>query len=413
MRILYLEWSCFCNEDMKEAFEEHGHALINFIFDNKCERRDSILEGKLKSVMEKEKVDVVFSFNFFPLVSIVCHERNIPYVSWTYDNPLVNLYAYPIIYPTNHIYFFDSESVQSFINAGINTFHYLPMAANSRRLEKLAKDFHADKALQDKYTCDVSFVGSLYTEGHNFFDRMKDLDEHTKGYIDGLFNSQLQVSGVNFIEKNLTPVLEELKKALPLSPNPDGVETFEYLFAQYVLNRKLTGIERQRLIGRLAYERNIDFHLYTKNPDFIPEHANLVTLPYGGSLPTVPEVESISTSFKNRGTVDYYSQMPHVFCGSKINLNISLRSILSGIPLRAFDIMGVGGFLLSNYQSDYSMHFVAGEDYIYYEDENDFLSKIDYFLCHEKDRLEIAHNGKVRVESEHTFIDRVPALLSF
>ena len=44
--------------------------------------------------------------------------------------------------------------------------------------------------------------------------------------------------------------------------------------------------------------------------------------------------------------------MPYVFRNSRINLNITLRSIKSGIPLRCMDIYGAGGFLLSNYQTD-------------------------------------------------------------
>ena len=54
----------------------------------------------------------------------------------------------------------------------------------------------------------------------------------------------------------------------------------------------------------------------------------------------------------NMGSVDYYDMMPYVFKCSDINLNITLRSIKTGIPLRAMDIMGAGGFLMSNYQVD-------------------------------------------------------------
>ena len=38
-----------------------------------------------------------------------------------------------------------------------------------------------------------------------------------------------------------------------------------------------------------------------------------------------------------------------MFANSKVNLNITLRNIKTGIPLRALDIMGAGGFLLTNY----------------------------------------------------------------
>lgn len=53
------------------------------------------------------------------------------------------------------------------------------------------------------------------------------------------------------------------------------------------------------------------------------------------------------------GPIDWYSVMPLVFKNTCINLNITLKSIQSGIPLRGMDIMGSGGFLLTNYQNDF------------------------------------------------------------
>ena len=48
------------------------------------------------------------------------------------------------------------------------------------------------------------------------------------------------------------------------------------------------------------------------------------------------------------GSADYYDQMPKIFKTSRINLNITLKISQSGIPLRVMDILGSGGFLLSN-----------------------------------------------------------------
>ena len=104
------------------------------------------------------------------------------------------------------------------------------------------------------------------------------------------------------------------------------------------------------------------------------------------------------------GPVDYYDEMPYVFANSKINLNITLRSIKSGIPLRAMDIMGAGGFLLTNFQSDFLDYFVPGEDFVYYDSQEDLLNKIDYFLSHEKERKEIAQNGQERIRNEHNYV---------
>ena len=88
-------------------------------------------------------------------------------------------------------------------------------------------------------------------------------------------------------------------------------------------------------------------------------------------------------------------------------MNITLRSIESGIPLRAFEIMGAGGFLLSNYQADFLDYFVPDEDFVYYEDQKDLMRKIDYYLYHEKERQAIAKNGHDKMASGHTYRHRI------
>ena len=99
--------------------------------------------------------------------------------------------------------------------------------------------------------------------------------------------------------------------------------------------------------------------------------------------------------------------MPLVFKQSKINLNITLRGMKGGVPLRAIDIMGCGGFLLSNFQSGFLDYFVPGEDFVYFENKEDLLYKIDYYLEHEEERKEIAGNGHDKIAAGHTYRHRV------
>ena len=112
----------------------------------------------------------------------------------------------------------------------------------------------------------------------------------------------------------------------------------------------------------------------------------------------------------NHGPVDYYHEAPYVFYHSRINLNITLRSIKSGIPLRAFDIMGSQGFLLTNYQEDFLDCFTPDEDFVYYTDQEDLLGKIEYYLSHEQERREIARNGYEQIQRHHTYEHRIPHL---
>lgn len=378
MKILFIEWASFGNNDMKEAFTSEGHTVVCYPFSNKNPRQDKELEEHLTSILRREVPDVVFSFNYYPVISNVCKEEAIRYISWVYDSPYVLLYSCTVINPCNTIYVFDKELYLEFHNAGIQTVHYMPMAANTERLDKIVPSV-------SPYLYDISFVGSLYTEEHNFYDRMTSLSDYAKGYLDALMSAQMKVQGYNFIQESLAPIIDDLYHALPMEPNSDGVESKEYLYAQYVINRKITGLERAELI-RAAAER-FPFDLFTPNSSF-----------------TVPNLT-------NHGIVDPYAEAPVVFKQSKINLNISLRSIKSGIPLRAFEIMGCGGFLLSNFQADFLDNFIAEEDFVYYESREDLVDKAGYYLTHDEERAAIAKNGHDKIAQRHTFRDRVREML--
>ena len=157
------------------------------------------------------------------------------------------------------------------------------------------------------------------------------------------------------------------------------------IYSHFVLSRQVTAMERREvleLLGKTGHTLN----LYTNDKNT-----------------EIP-------GWKNNGPVDYYDKMPEVFANSRINLNITLRSIKTGIPLRAFDIMGSGGFLLSNYQPELFEFFTPGEDLVVYESMDDLLAKVDYYLSHENERAEIAQNGCRKVLKEHTLSKRLDCM---
>ena len=232
---------------------------------------------------------------------------------------------------------------------------------------------------REKLTCDVSFVGSLYNEDHNFFDRLANVNDYTKGFLDAIMEAQLKIYGFNFLETVLSSkkILDELLRVSPYANDRYGIETPEYIYANYYLCRKITSMERIRLLT--AISERFPLKLFTLNKEF-----------------KIPHVQ-------NMGAADYYAEMPYIFANSKINLNITLKSIQSGIPLRAMDILGAGGFLLTNFQADFLDYFIPDEDFVYYTDTDDLLSKIDYYLTHEQERKEIAQNGHRKVLQNHSF----------
>lgn len=390
MKILFLEWNGYGNKDLLEAYHQLGHDVSIFPFSTAECRNDPNYEQLLSSEIRRQSPDYLFTFNHYPIVAKVCNKETIPYISWVYDSPFVPLYSYTTIFPCNYIFIFDKEFCYEFQKNGIQTVHYLPMAANTARLDNMT-EFKAFRNSPYANKTDISFVGSLYTEevrSRGFFKRFNLISPYTRGYLDGIMSAQKNVFGYNFIQELLTPdIMKDLQHSCPVETNYDGVESEEYIYAQYFINRQITAIERSEIISHIAQYFSMD--LYTSAKDFTCPHVTI------------------------HDPIDAYNIAPYVYKCSKINLNMSLRSIKSGMPLRVFDIMGAGGFLLSNFQSDFLDYFVPGDDFAFYDSQKDLIDKIDYYLKNDAERTQMADSAHKKVQEAHTFVHRIQEMESY
>ncbi len=387
MKILFINWNSFGNEDLTASLKELGHEVLLYPFSKSISFYDRKWEQAFISYLRKNTPDYVFSFAYFPIVSKACEAEGILYLSWVYDSPHVALYSYTMLNRCNRIFLFDKELCLTFQKSGFPHIYYLPMAVNPSRLAPMLAG-QSEKNIR-QYGSDVSFVGSLYSEPkHDLYNRLTNISPYTKGYLDGLVQAQMHVYGCSFLEDALTPdIMEDLLQSdYPMLPASDSVESSEYLYAQYVLSRRVTALEREKILTLLGQSHTVDLYTHDASVSIKGVH--------------------------NHGPVDYYDAMPFIFHNSKINLNISLRSIHSGIPLRAFDIMGSGGFLLSNYQSDFLDFFVPGEDFVFYEAPEQVPALVRYYLANEAERAAICKNGYEKVTRNHTYRQRLEEIFS-
>ena len=119
----------------------------------------------------------------------------------------------------------------------------------------------------------------------------------------------------------------------------------------------------------------------------------------------------LSDKVKLHGPVKYFDEMNQVFVSSKLNLCPTLKSIASGIPLRALDVMGAGGVLFSNFQPELAEYFIDGEDVIMYESIEDAFAKADYYLNNPDVLPQIAQNGHAKVKEYFDYKQRIEELL--
>lgn len=113
-----------------------------------------------------------------------------------------------------------------------------------------------------------------------------------------------------------------------------------------------------------------------------------------------------------RPPVDYDTELPTLYRKTKINLNITCRSISSGMPMRVLDVMGCGGFLLSNYQAELAEYFVPGEEVVLYDSMADLENKVSYYLSHDDERISIAQRGCEKVRKYFSYENMLEKMFS-
>lgn len=111
------------------------------------------------------------------------------------------------------------------------------------------------------------------------------------------------------------------------------------------------------------------------------------------------------------GSADNRDECPAIYAASKVNLNITNAQLLTALPVRIFDVMASGGFVLTDFREDATSLFVSDRELKIYHDHDEMVSLIQYFLEHQAERELIAENGCKRVHSEYTFNQQLDKML--
>ena len=378
-RIYMYRWKAYNYTDIKATFIALGYEI-----DEVWQHLESYDEApefaeRVADDLRAKKYDFVFTVNYFAVIAEVCHDLSIPYVSWSCDNPLISMYHRSVFYDTNIIFTFDQTNYREFQGMGVNNIHYLPLAVDIGRIDSVlaGNDIRPYKNI-------ASFVGSLYER--NSYDRIEPrLSDHLRGYFEAVMEIQSDLYGSSVVEEALTAdILAELSEYFTLEKSEGSFSDLGLIFSTTTLGFKIAQIARIRSLRELS----------EKLPVTIYSNSDTSVLP--------------NVAF--RGSVDYWSELPLVFAGSDINLNLTIPNIKSGLPLRIWDVLGSGGFLLTNFQAEIPMYFKDGEDLVSFYSRDDMLDKAVYYAAHDDERKRIASSGRQKVEKYHSYKARIAKL---
>ena len=373
-KILFYQWYSFMNPGIEKAFKQLEIQYDILYYKQTDWEEDAIFEEKIEKQIQDNVYDAVFSVNFAPVISKVCQHRGIRYISWVYDSPMHIRNIEVMKNSCNEIYMFDWGQVQEYKKLGVNMEH-LPLAVDSEIFNLPMND-----EIIKKYSAQISLVGKMYTTDYPKYT--SPLSTETKKLLNDMISSQRDVYNDCFIPELLT---DELLQKINAEYAKAGLDFYiEKRELEYMMLCETTSRERTVILSLLS--KHFDTHLYTTEK---------------------PGIDNL----KVHGPVDYYKQMPYIFKLSDINLNISLKSIRTGIPLRCVDVLGCGGFLLSNYQEELVQYLEVGKDCEVYGSFEEMYEKAAFYTKHEELRKQIARNGFMKAQEIFTFRNRIEQMI--
>lgn len=294
-----------------------------------------------------------------------------------YDNPLG---------PIN-----DWDEVERRLNTWVSisgrSSHFCIESSNIADLQKLSiqdihKIFHATEFdLVDnkgKYRYDVSFVGHLLPEAIflNSIDSDNLLDEKVlaayrkrRGHLD----YRIEDDAMSFADLSV----------------PSRSPVIDWLTAKQIYRARINGSSlflRGSIISDIA--DNFDVDVIGGDPSYINNRASARQL----------EHARVCLHRPNRN----HENTDRIYAESKININITSIQFDSAIVNRVLDVAAAGGFLLTDWK-DGLREITSVHELISYRSIDELKNKIDYYLTHDAERLEIAAQLHQDVKQKRTY----------
>ncbi len=383
MNIIFYRYNSICEPGYMAAFRALGIQI------SEC-RHDGDLAERMSGLAEqigRERPLFVFSINYFPFIAIVCERLHVLYLAVSVDCPVFEIYDRTIRSPYNRIFLFDREQYLSIRDENPAGVFHLPLGGDIGRIEENTGTY-ADFIDNPAYDYDISFVGSLYRE-KDAFDGLA-LSEEESSRLQTLMSRQQEHPGLEILEKELTEedveILRRADRTFRSSERSVCDISKRYVIESY-LSDHLTVTDRLQLLNAVGAT--------------FPGRVHLFTLSDTDGLKGVV----------CHGGVNSSTEMPLVFRKSRININHTMRAIRTGLPQRIWDVLGSGGFLLTNAQAEIPEYLEVGKHLDVYEDTEELIDKIGYWLSHDEERMTVAMAGYLEVKERHTVLNRVTDMI--
>ncbi len=294
-----------------------------------------------------------------------CKELQKPFhankIVWYLDDP--EFFIDRPFEPNEYVFSFDETYLNGIKKHKPVKFGFWPLAA----------DMDAAGEYDDRFACDISFVGGVIDQSA----RREQLGPAMQEYVRAIVDRKLQHREKTFNDLAVEHPIEP-GKCIQIQP-----QVANYLYWEANSQYRIKLLETL-LDFDLRIYGNDDWAIVLKNSPLLERF---------------------------HGPVDPVSELPNAFASAKINLNIHSIQCRGSLNQRDFNAPVAGGFLLSDWVPAASRYFLAEQEAVYFSDSDDLVRQVGYYLDRPEERKQIIANGARCVKQKHTYSHRVTELV--
>jgi spore maturation protein CgeB len=327
--------------------------------------------------------DFIVSVNHIEGLPEACQQLHIPIITWEIDPSTAFIAPKSNKTANSYMYSYNRDNLSAYESASYQSVAHLPLATNPK--VRFPVELTGEEDL--KYFSDVSFVGA------SMVDNSKRCEVAFASTYSSCFPAERIGSGAVLLRR-----LMEMQRQAP--------------------SRFIT----PRLLERLSPEfRGLARDLNLEDPamlagEIAASEKRLATLANIGSFSTRiwgdPDWKAVvQFGAEYMGYAGHFYELNKIYSGAKINLDVNRIYQMNIVPMRVFDVLACGGFILTEHSSELCELFEVGVHLETWRDFDELQDKIRWYLAHDKEREAIAKAGREWVLQRHTIEQRVAGMV--
>lgn len=389
IRILYVHTTSVIS-DLTDALKNLGYEVEVYSDIMKEPFPDNAVIDKLTEYIETHSITHIMSIDLQDNLALAAQKAGIKYVSVVWDAPYFSLYSPYGRMECCYFSVFDRKDYARCKERKTPHIIYQPLSVERDFMTAMHANMDSGSG-NPQYQHDICFIGGLYD--NNFYDEfMINAPSVLQDYFISIFEeAAFKWDGIDRIYGKTSPeILEYMRKAVPgfQFVNFFEVEDTEIFEGAYLI-RKIANIERIGILNLLAESYRVTFYTNSKTAKDVLSGVEIC-----------PPINPTKEAFE-------------VFYRSKINLNIALKGIERGTPLRVINICAAGGFALTNYCPETAELFEEDKELVMFKSPEELIEKADYYLTHEAEREAIARAGYEKVLRCYTSEEKCKKLMEW